>query len=64
MGRSKTFPDGETQIPTPESKAVEAKIFMFQGSNEAEEIPGGVGNAVTPLAWAPRCPGDQRRPNW
>lgn len=52
-----TFWGGEIQIQTPESKIVEAKIFMLPESNEWEEIPKEVESAVTPLVWATEMPG-------
>ncbi|KAK4811133.1 hypothetical protein QYF61_019764, partial [Mycteria americana] len=50
--------NGETQLLIPESKAVEARIFMLQKTpRPKEEIPAEVEDAVTPLVWASGIPG-------
>jgi len=41
----------------PESKAVEARVFMLQDSFKEEQIPEEVENAVIPLVWANEVPG-------
>ncbi|KAK4811225.1 hypothetical protein QYF61_022122 [Mycteria americana] len=51
------FKNVETQLLIPESKAVEAKIFMLQDTPGTEEIPAEVEDAVTPLVWASGIPG-------
>lgn len=53
-----TFENGEIQVLIPESKAVEARIFMLQNMQKPEEeIPAEVEDAVTPLVWASGIPG-------
>ncbi|GAB0208231.1 protein NYNRIN-like [Grus japonensis] len=53
-----TFKNGEVQLLIPESKAVEARIFMLQNAQRPEEeIPAEVEDAVTPLVWAGGIPG-------
>ena len=52
------FKNGETHLLIPESKAVEARIFMLQNTpRPKEEIPAEVEDAVTPLVWASGIPG-------
>jgi len=52
-----TFKNGKTELLIPESKAIEAKVFMLQDSFKEERIPEEVENAVTPLVWANEVPG-------
>ena len=47
-----TFKNGEIELLIPESKAVEARVFMLQDSFKEERIPEEVENAVIPLVWA------------
>ncbi|GAB0210004.1 protein NYNRIN-like [Grus japonensis] len=51
------FKDGEIRLLIPESKAIEARVFMLQDSSKEEQIPEVVDNAVTPLVWASEVPG-------
>jgi len=44
----------------PESKAIEAKVFMLQDSFKEEQIPGEVENAVIPFVWANEDPGQSK----
>jgi len=52
-----TFKNEEIELLIPESKAVEAKVFMLQDSFKEEQIPEEVENAVIPLVWANEVPG-------
>ena len=51
------FKDGEIRLLIPESKAIEARVFMLHNSSKEEQIPEAVDNAVTPLVWASEVPG-------
>jgi len=55
-----TFKNGETELLIPESKAVEARVFMLQDSPKQKQIPEEVENAVTPLVWANEVPGQSK----
>jgi len=52
-----TFKNGEIELLIPESKAIEAKVFMLQDCFKEERIPEEVENAVTPLVWPSEVPG-------
>jgi len=47
----------------PESKAVEARVFMLQDSFKEEQISEEVENAVIPLVWANEVPGQSKLAN-
>jgi len=55
-----TFKNGETKLLIPDSKAIEARVFMLQDSPKEEQIPEEVKNAVTPLVWANEVPGQSK----
>ena len=58
-----TLKDGEVQLLTPASKAIEARVFMLQEQPQTNKgIPKEVENAVTPLVRASEVPGGSRRP--
>jgi len=52
-----TFKNGEIELLIPESKAVEARVFMLQESFKEEQIPEEVENAAIPVVWANEVPG-------
>jgi len=51
------FKDGEIELLIPESKAIEARVFMLQDSFKEEQIPEEVESTVMPLVWANEVPG-------
>ena len=44
-----TFKDGEIELLIPESKPIEARVFMLQDYFKEEQIPEEVENTVIPL---------------
>ena len=52
-----TFKNGEIELLVPESKAVEARVFMLQDPFKEEQIPEEMENAEIPLVWANEVPG-------
>lgn len=51
---------GEVQLLVSETKAIEARTFMLQGTLKPENSGGikeAIENAVTPFVWASGTPG-------
>ena len=56
------FKNGEVEVIIPESKFVQASLFLLQEIEQVEKkIPAEVKNAVISLAWAGEVPGKSKR---